>query len=130
MLIDGAIDRSHAFRRLVDTIETSDAIVYVEDGECRHKRRGCLVAVTRAVPRRIFWVQVDARHREPDDVAATIGHELQHVLEVVSSPTVTDNATLFLFYDRDGPRPNSFETEAAIQAGDAVRAELRRAAGR
>lgn len=128
MLIHEAIEQSQTFRRLVQTIETSDGIVYVEEGECRHRRRACLVAVTKAGPNRLLWVKVDTRDPDWHVRAGLVGHELRHAVEVLSSPTVTDNATLYLFYDRDGPLETvTFETEAAIQAGDRVRAELRRA---
>jgi hypothetical protein len=126
-LIDDAIERSQTVRRLVHTIQASDGIVYIEVGECRHRRRACLVAVTQAGPYRILWVKVDTRNADSDLLAGSIGHELQHVVEVLSRPTVTDNAAMFLFYDRDGPRRSTFETEAAIEAGNRVRAELRRA---
>jgi hypothetical protein len=130
VLIDDAIEQSRTFHRLVHTIQTSDSIVYIEDSECRHRRRACLVAVTEARPYRILWVRVDTRNEDSNFLAGSIGHELQHVVEVLSRPTVTDNAAMFLFYDRGGPRRSTFETEAAIQAGNRVRAELRRAGGR
>ena len=130
MLIDDAIERSQTFRRLVQTIQASDGIVYIEDSECRYRRRACLVAVTKAGAHRILRVKVDTRNADSNFLAGSIGHELQHVVEVLSRPTVTDNAALFLFYDRDGPRGSTFETEAAIRAGNRVRAELRRAGGR
>lgn len=126
-LIDDAVERSPTFRRLVHTIQASDGIAYVEEGECRGRRRACLVAVTQARPHRILWVKVDTRNADSNVLAGSIGHELQHVLEVISRPTVTDNATMFLLYDRDGPRKGAFETEAAVEAGNRVRAELRRA---
>jgi hypothetical protein len=55
----------------------------------------------------------------------SIGHELQHAVEVLSTPDVTDTATMYRFYEREGRRVfGGFETEAAIRAGQNVRAEL------
>jgi len=57
----------------------------------------------------------------------SIGHELQHAVEVLSSPVVTNTRALYLFCQRNGIRAGSvFETAAAVRAGNAVRAEVRR----
>ena len=57
----------------------------------------------------------------------SIGHELQHAIEVLGNSKVIDTKALYFFYERIGiRRGNTFETAAAIQAGNHVRAELRR----
>ena len=124
-LIAEATERSATFRNLVDTIHTSDGIVYVEPGQCGHGAQACLMSVTAAGPTRILWVRVDTRM--PDrDLMGSIGHELRHAVEVLSTPSVTSHSAMVLFYLREGFREsNRFETRAAIQAGDAVREEIR-----
>jgi hypothetical protein len=126
-LIQEATERSATFRRLVDTINASDGIVYVNEGNCGHGVRACLAAVTAAGPKRILQVKVDTRKADWD-LMGSIGHELRHAVEVLDSPAVTSNTSMYLFYARIGRRgtKSSFETEAAVQAGHAVRSEVRR----
>jgi hypothetical protein len=124
-MIDEAILRSSTFRRIVDAIEATDGIVYVEHGDCKHGVHTCLVLnVTAAGGYRILRVIVDAR--QPDwDVMASIGHELRHALEVLEDPGLVDTARVYLFYaqaHQEKDRP--FETRAAIDAGFAVRNEV------
>ena len=126
-LVQRATERSITFRSLVETISASDGIVYVNEGECGHGVRACLVAVSAAGPNRILWVKVDTRKADWD-IMGSIGHELRHAVEVLEDPTVTSNAAMYFFYSRRGRRgtTSSFETEAAVQAGHAVRTEVRR----
>jgi hypothetical protein len=126
-LIQEATERSTTFRGLVDTINASDGIVYVNEGDCGHGVGACLADVTAAGPNRILRVTVDIRKRDRD-LMGSIGHELRHAVEVLENPTVTNNAAMYLFYSRVGRRgtTTSFETEAAVEAGHAVRDEVRR----
>ena len=121
-----APDRSATFRRLVDAIDTSNGIVYIEDGKCNRGVQACLsLTVSVAGPNRILRILVDTR-RNHDELLASIGHELQHAAEVLSDPHVTDNRTIYFFFDRIGSsRLSRFETHAAIHAGLEVAAELR-----
>src|SRR5262249_29993216 len=66
MLIQHARERSHTFRDLLDRINGSDGIVYVEPGKCREGMHGCLVNVTMAGPTRLLWVKVDLRGNDCD----------------------------------------------------------------
>jgi hypothetical protein len=128
MVIKQATERSKIFRRLVEIISASDGTVYVEAGECGHGVRTCLAAVTMAAARRNLWVKVDKRLKEWD-LMGSIGHELQHAIEVLGDRTVTSNAAMFFFYRRTGkphPRHFAFETDAAIEVGEAVRTETRK----
>jgi hypothetical protein len=122
-----ASDRSRTFRRLVETINASDGTVYVEEGKCRFGVRACLVTVTMAGAHRYLWVKVDTRKADWD-LMASIGHELQHALEVLSDRTVTSGFAMYHFYLREGTHSMglAFETDAAIEAGDAVRTEVRK----
>jgi hypothetical protein len=119
---------SRTFRSLVETINASDGTVYVEEGKCGYGVRACLVTVTMAGANRNLWVKVDARLADCD-LMELIGHELQHAIEVLSDRTVTSGLAMYRFYLRQGSRINglaAFETDAAIEAGYAVRTEVRK----
>jgi hypothetical protein len=124
-MIAEAATRSATFRRLVEAIEGTDGIVYVEQGACGHSVRACLsLAITAAADFRILRVVVDAR--QPDwEVMASVGHELQHALEVLGNATLTSTEAVFLFYAREGlTMGETFETPTAIRVGNAVRNEV------
>jgi hypothetical protein len=81
--------------------------------------------VTQAGPHRVLRIVVDTR-RASRDLAGAIGHELQHALEVLSDRRVTSSSAMFFFYKNHGRIVKGiFETDSAIVAGDAVRAELK-----
>ena len=124
-MIEEATTRSSTLRRLVAAIAETNGIVYVEQGDCGHSVRACLtLSVTPAGDYRFLRVLVDAR--QPDwEVMASIGHELQHALEVLGEPALKTSESIFLFYVREGlTMGDSFETPEAIRAGDAVRGEV------
>jgi len=127
-LISEGQQRSGTFRRLVQTIDASDGIVYIEEGKCRHGVRACLAtSVTPAGPNRILRVFVDT-HKADWDLMGSIGHEMRHAVEVLSDASVRSDSAVFFFYSRVSTSRNergSFETTAAIQAGLDVRAEVR-----
>jgi len=128
--ITEAATQSKTFRGLVDWINASDGIVYVEEGTCGHGVRACFVTVTTAGPNRILRVKVDTRQAD-SDLLWLIGHELRHTIEVLSNPTVMSQVDMYFFYGQAGQVQNggrAFETTAAIEAGLAVRAELRASA--
>jgi hypothetical protein len=126
-LIRDATDRSATFRRLVEAIGATDGVVYVVRDRCRPPLRACLVfGIAVAGPNRILRVIVD--DRKPDSEAlVSIAHELQHALEVLSHRDVTSGAAMHSLFERIGTwREHSFETDAAIKVGEAVRSELRK----
>ena len=131
-LIRRATLESPLFRSLVARIDDSDVVVYVKrstrllstlDGQLRFVgaaggRR--YVAVTLA-----FGLH-DVR------TMATIGHELQHAVEIAERPAIVDPASMAIGFAAFGYRSGddglaeSYETTAAIHTGDRVRFELRR----
>jgi hypothetical protein len=126
-LIQQAGERSKTFRGLVEAINASDGIVYVEEGTCGHGVRACFVTVTVAGANRILRVKVDTRKAADPDLMWLIGHELRHTIEVLSDRTVTSQADMYFFYSQEGHKQNdarAFETPAAIEAGEAIRAEV------
>jgi hypothetical protein len=118
-------ERSATFRELVETIQGTDGIVYVEHGECRPGVTACLsLTVTMAGPNRVLNIRVDTARPE-HDVMASVGHELRHAVEVLSNPTLTSATAVYFFYRTIGRRVGTvFETDDAVRAGTAVRAEV------
>jgi hypothetical protein len=128
-LIARGLERSSTFHALVEAINLTNGIVYVEQGSCRSAAAGCLVAVHKSGPNRLVMIKITLG-RPDADVIPTIAHELRHALEVLGDSDVTSSAAMYMFYLRAGvdARPGRFETAAAIVAGDTVHAELRRSA--
>ena len=115
------------FARLIDTIEASDGIVHVSEGKCRHGARACLpLTVTVAGPFRILFIVVRIDTRRADwDYMGSIGHELHHAIEVLSDPRITDSHAMVRLFTNEGRVVNgTFETDAAIDMGSAVRLEI------
>ena len=131
-LISQIVLQSKTFRALIDAVNATDGIVYLEEGKCGHGVRACLVKVTMAGSNRMLWVKVDIRKADWALLASSIGHELRHTLEVLGDRKVTDNASMYMFYlhglglgvGTTGTQ-GTFETWTAIEAGDAVLSEVR-----
>lgn len=126
-MIREASARSATFRGLVEKIEATDGIVYVEHGVCGRGVRACLVGITTAGANRMVWLKVDAR-KVGLELAVSVGHELRHAVEVLVDSDVTNTKAMYSFYVRQTQRgmTGAFETDAALAAGNAVRAELGR----
>ena len=123
--IQEAAERSTTFHRLIETVDASNGIVFVEQGECGHGVRSCLLhSVVVAANNRILRIIVDTRQSKWD-LMGSIGHELYHAVEVLSNPSLATSEAVFFFYMRSGSMsPTALETSAAIQAGNAVRREV------
>ena len=127
-LIRQAIEQSATFRSVVEGIQGTNGIVYVIRGRCGHHLRACLLLwMAPAGPDRMLRVVVDDSRKAADiDTMASLGHELRHALEVLTETNATTGAGMFQFYRHSGGVKGVFETEAAIEAGDAVSNELKR----
>ena len=70
---------------------------------------------------------VDTERIDSDrQLLGSIGHELQHAIEVLSDRSVTNSTTMYFFYRRYAPTGRErFETPDATDAGNAVKRELR-----
>ena len=126
-LIQHASERSKSFRGLIDVINASDGIVYIEAGQCGHWRHACFVTVTKAGRNRMLWMKMDIRGVDCD-LMGLIGHELQHTVEVLSDPSVASGPAMYFFFSSkaDGRSGgDAFETDAALKTGEAVRTEVR-----
>jgi hypothetical protein len=125
--IASGIDRSPIFRRLITSIDASDGLLYLAKGECRGSARACLMhLVTISGPHRLLRIRVDLAKTAGCKLVASIGHELQHALEVLSDPSVRSNSGMALFFDRIGAAGGhlSIETPAAMEMGANVREEV------
>jgi len=125
-VINEATARSMTFRGLVDRINSTDGIVYVSEGQCKHGVQACLSnTMTMAGPNRVLRILVDPRKAD-GELMGSVGHELQHAVEVLSHRNIRSSTEITLFYlNSVGLIGDRFETYAAITAGNAVRTELR-----
>lgn len=127
-LVDG-LRRSPTLRAMVDQIEQGDVIVYLESrASLRKEHLGGLLTWLTATPA-FRYVRVSINPELPRNSAiATIGHELQHVLEVVSDPSIIDSTSMEAFYQRNGismrRSTNGWDSLRARDAGDEVRRDL------
>lgn len=126
-VISGAIGRSQTFRGLVDTLEMTDGIVYVVEGNCGQGVRACLLpSVTIAGPNRLLRIVVDSR-KSDEDLMGSIGHELQHAVELLDDRGIrSSTAAILRLRKMCSGCGFRYETDAAVRAGDAVRAELQK----
>lgn len=127
-LIERAARDSGTFQRLRETIQHSNGIVYIEHGTCGHGVRACLqLSMVATGPDRFLRILVHRDRADSDvEVMGSLGHELQHAIEALSQPSITNGAQLYNFFRREAPTDNNrFETAAAINAGNAIRDELR-----
>ena len=126
-LLEHAIQKSPTFASLVKAIDATDVIVHVE--EVRTLPAGVdgrLAFVHATAGVRYLRAQV-LMGRGTVDTLSTVGHELQHALEVAMHPKVRDEASFGTLYMQIGDRPtrpDGFDTAAAREAGRRVRNEM------
>src|SRR5215467_9254562 len=120
-VIQDAGARSKTFHSLLATIEKTDGLVYVGGGTCGHSVRACLsLSVKVAGPNRVLRIQVDARLKDCELIEG-IGHELQHAIEILSNPRVTDMHSAYSMFEQIGRTDSGrFETPEALQIGEMV----------
>jgi hypothetical protein len=93
---------------------------------------GKLTWMTRAGDYRYVRATINTE-QAPDQMIATLAHELQHAVEVIEDETVSDQRSLKELYKRIGRQSHSgattgWETVAAQETGVRVRRELLSAA--
>jgi hypothetical protein len=128
-LIGVAAQQSQTFKELLAGVETTNGIVYVEPGKCSHGVHACLQFWMKVSgPNRFMRISIDrSMHHTDIETMSSIGHELQHAIEVLREPSIRDGVTMFNFFKQIAPTDNNrFETTAAVNAGDAVYDELRK----
>jgi hypothetical protein len=131
-MIREGTERSATFRVLVEAIDRTNGIVYVEFGYCAFGHLdGCLLPFVASShgDRYLRAVVIrDKNRRTHDQLIALIAHELRHAIEVLEHPEVVDAATLEALYAKIGvpytEGRSGYETAAARAAERAVLAEL------
>jgi hypothetical protein len=126
LIADGA-RRSPLFRSLVEAIERSNVIVYVESRLLPAGLNGQLTLAGAGQSWRYLRIGIDCRQSR-DGQIASLGHELQHAVEIADAGSIVDQRSIQALYgrigfsvDRSGRR---FESEAARHAGAGVRRDL------
>jgi len=120
------VERSATFRGLIDTIDATDGLVFVDEGRCGHSGiRACLLlSVTIAGPHRLLRIVVETKKARGCELVEVIGHELQHAVEVLRERHIRTDQQIHNFFDRLGrPVWDRFETDDAVNAGIAVARE-------
>lgn len=123
------INASPTLRRLVETLEASDVVVYIAfDRSASPSMAGHLSLLAAPPGRRYLRVSIDRRLAGCRRLAI-LGHELQHAVEIAESHRVTDNASLAELYRRIGFRSagshdDCFDSVGAILAGRTVEKEV------
>ena len=119
-LIEEGQRRSPLFRALVQQLEHSDVVVYVERGQLRDNLCGRLQFIGGNQPWRYVKVEIDSRHTLLEQMAA-LGHELQHAVEIAESPGAASAAFVEQLYRAIGFPMDSgrrrYETQAARETG-------------
>ena len=123
-----ADQQSMTFHGLLESIARTDGIVYIETGICGHGVRACVPhSIARSGPFRLLRILIEPPNTKRGDahLAGVIAHELEHALEILADPKITDGAAMFRFYNnRQTPAAGAFETAAAIRIGDRVAGEM------
>jgi hypothetical protein len=129
-LLDEDMNRSATVRALVERLERSDLIVYVQTRFfTSHSARGRLIFVSAAAGRRYVVVEV-ACGESWNTQLSTLGHELKHAVEIADAGWVHSPADMAAFYASAGMQiafeagHEAFETLAAQDAGQRVLREL------
>jgi hypothetical protein len=127
-LVEQGIARSATFRRLVDALNASDVIVYIEPKLHRPALGGYLShRMVASGGTRYLKIAVELRGDEAR-VIALVAHELQHAVEVAQSPAVRDSISLSRLFAQSSIGDfcgGCAETAAAIDIQEKVFAELK-----
>jgi PadR family transcriptional regulator len=133
--VETGIRRSLTFRHLVDTLDASDVIVYIEPKQTREELGGYLAHhVTVGGGFRYLRVMIVTQGSE-NRLISLLAHELQHAVEVAQAPEARDAESLEKMFSRRAMQfgcggTTCYETQASRDVEDAVRSELKIAQSR
>jgi len=122
-----ARQRSPTVRRLIERIEQSDVIVYLDISRGLSPNvSACLTWMAATSSRRL--VRASFRHDlRSSDAIGLLAHELQHVVEVIEHPEVRSTETLLALYTRIGHATGDnglrWDTADAVAVGTLARLE-------
>ena len=128
-LVATGYTRSTMFRSLADAVEGSPCIVYLATVvKLPQGRTGALLHVAVGRPELPILRVLLKANLSTEEAIATIGHELQHVIEVSTGVPARGGIDFAAGVDPSDRRSDmyQFETEAAIAAAGRIREELRR----
>jgi hypothetical protein len=122
---------SPTFRDLVTRLNKSDVVVYVQcDQGLRPGLDGQTSFLAAAGGRRYVIVRM-ASSLSTYRFIATLGHELQHAVEIAGLSAVVDQQSLARAYEEIGyatayttPRARTFDSHGAVESGERIRTEL------
>src|SRR5262245_28127246 len=117
---------SPTFAGLITRLQESDVFVYIEEvPRLPGGLEGRMMMLPRAHEHRYVRIQIVQRGA-PEDTIATLGHDLQHAIEIAESPDVGDQDAMTQLYERIGVRGGDhvYDTRAAQEMGRTVRKEL------
>ena len=120
------LEASASFLALHEALDATDGMVYIDEATCRTPgMRACLYLSMRSTGTfRLLRIAVSPRRAPGCLMLASIGHELRHALEALSDARVRRGTDMYLFFQRISiERHGAFETQAAIDAGDAIHKE-------
>jgi len=128
-LVQEGVARSATIARLVDRLQASDVVVYIEYGHAMpHDEAGGVSFMSATGGRRYLRIRIrwDLLRKHQ---LAILGHELRHAVEIAEAPGVVDASSLASLYQRIGVevahRPHRcFDTDAAVEAGRQVMREV------
>jgi hypothetical protein len=128
---DAAASRSAVLKDLLERVERSDGQVYLTPppptGPATRLLGGLSHKVSAGGRYRVLFIVVSGK---VDDAAiAIVGHELRHALEVLELSAAKTEAEVDALFDRLGwhTSERTIETQAALDAGNAIARELRSA---
>jgi hypothetical protein len=133
-LVRLGFELSPTLRALAEQVERGDVVVYLRAGRLPQRMDGQLTFLSAAADLRYVIVEI-AWDRAEVRRLSTLGHELQHVLEIAGRPDIVDADSMARAYahfgvERERQRTGwqAFDTDAAMNAGLRVWKELTGAA--
>lgn len=131
-LINAGLARSSTFRSLVETLDRSDVIVYVDQKLTRNALGGYFphnVVVAGGVRYLRIAIEIHGAERH---LVSLLAHELQHAVEVAADPDVRDSESADKLFERLAIQfgcgsSTCSETQAAKDIEAAVIVELKAA---
>ena len=127
-LVDAGVAGSPSLRTAIRQLDESDVIAFASTGVIPYPLNGQLRFVSMVSDRRYLKIEL-AWHLSGIRKLATLGHELQHAIEIAHRPSIVDAASMALAFreigfSRGAPTASRHDTAAARDAGNRVWLEL------
>jgi hypothetical protein len=129
-LVSDGYAQSPTFKTLVDAVDDLACVVYVSSiAKLSQGMRGALLHWPAANPKMPVLRVLLKANLARDEAIAVMGHELQHVIEAVSSDRAADRFDVTAAFDRLAPSSqrggiHKFDTDEAIRITVTVLDEL------